>query len=57
MTERKLLSEHRRLSLDPLAVEALSTGGFLSWLPIDDYLNRIFKIFPGDFNGTTALDL
>ena len=37
--------------------EALSTSGFLSWLPIDDYLNRIFKIFPGDFNGTTALDL
>ena len=27
--------------------EVLSTSGFLPWLPVDDYLNRSFKIFPG----------
>ena len=29
--------------------EVLSTSGVLPWLPVDDYLNRSFKFFPGDF--------
>ena len=41
----------RPLQAQPLSItcssEVLSTSGFLLWLPVDDYLNRSFKIFPG----------
>lgn len=38
-------------------LEALSTSGTLLWLPDEIIWSRIFKILPGVFNGTTALDL